>query len=491
MSGSSRSGDSAGALPRRGGTGAMAWFAGGAAFVAVFVSQAATSVWAPVLALATLAGLLLVRELRRNEGRAPLNAGVLYLAVIALYGLYPLLQYAALGGVFTPLNDSRLFDIQPRPDLVARIGWYCVTYAAAFLAAYCLVTGDRRRGERAIIRPATGALLWSILVLFIVFRGVVFVADAFYSAPGRDYLESYLRYAHLPLVAQQLLGHATGMLSILGIALVTVACLDWRRLRWWLAAWLTLEFVGLILGGGSRTEFVLLVLALAVAYHMLVRPLRIGVLVMGGFFLVVGFLALGALRAYELGGTVGAGLQVLVTANEFEALFGNAIDLERLVATGRVDRAALALPVYLGDIIGLVPQQLAPFEKVNLTRWYVETFYPAYAEIGGGFAFGAVAESMIGAGPIDLLWRGALVGVMLGWLDRRILSGPVSLTGFVVYVWILSSCYLMFRVTTLALLPVFVYRVLPVLILVLALAELLHMAGRVAHSADRARAATP
>jgi hypothetical protein len=449
-----------------------------AAVTALSVSGGARSIWPPIGCLMAVAIAMGVRERLRSGARAPLNAGVLFMAVVVLYGCYPLLEYAALGGVYTPLNDGRLYVMQPQSDVVSRIGWYGVAYAAAFLAAYSLATGGTVPGSRASVRFTSTSVIWAIFLVFVSLRGVVLAADLIFAARGGGYVESYLRYSHLPLLAQQLLGHANGMLNILGVALVTVACLDWRRLRWWLAGWLLLELAGLVAGGGSRTEFVLLIVALTVAYHFLVRPISTGTVVAAGVLLVTGFIALGAMRAYQAGGAIGAGLEVLSSTNEFESLFGNAVDLDQLVRTGRVDSDAIVLAVYAGDLIGLVPQQLMPFEKVNLTRWYVETYYQYHAEGGGGLAFGAIAEALVGAGPVDLLWRAGLVGVFLGLLDRRLLARSVSLPGFVLYVWVLSNCYLMFRITTLALIPVFAYRVVPVLLVVFLLAELLELAGR-------------
>jgi hypothetical protein len=456
----------------------LAALAGGFALVALAIGGTATSVWPPALLLLSVTAMLIIREWLRERGRAPLNAGVLYMAVITLYGVYPLLEFAALDGLYTPLNDPRLYDIQPRIGVVSRIGWYYVAYAAAFLGAYVIATRDQPRLAAVVVQRTDASVLWAVVLIFLALRGLVLVADLAFAQDSGNYVESYLRYSHLPLLLQQLIGHANGMLSVLGIALVAVACLNWRRARLPLLVWLALELLNLVTGGGSRTDFVLLVLALTVAYHQLVRPIPFSVLTTGGVALVGGFLALGAMRAYQGGDVVGAGLEVLSSANEFESLFGNAIDLDRMVESGRVDRSSLASAVYLGDIIGLVPQQLMPVEKVNLSRWYVETFYNFHAELGGGFAFGVIAEAIVGAGPVDLLWRALLVGFGLGWLDRRMRSAPVGLPMFVFYVWVVSSAYLMFRITTLALVPIFVYRVVPVLLAVMVLAELLALASR-------------
>ncbi len=211
------------------------------ATVALSVSSSAKSIWPPVIFLVAVALTLLLRERVRSVDRAPLNAGVLYMAVIVLYGCYPLLEYAALGGVYTPLNDGRLYVMQPQPDVISRIGWYFVAYAAAFLGAYSWTTVGTPRDRRVSVRFTSTTVIWAIFLAFILLRGTVLVADLIFAVRGGGYVESYLRYSHLPLLAQQLLGHANGMLSVLGIALVTVSCIDWRRLRWWLLGWLLLE----------------------------------------------------------------------------------------------------------------------------------------------------------------------------------------------------------------------------------------------------------
>jgi hypothetical protein len=445
--------------------------------VALGASAVATSVWPPTILLLSVAATLTLREWARAGDHAPLNAGVLYTAVIALYGTYPMLEYVALDGIYTLLNDPRLFEIQPVPEVVARLGWYYVAYAAAFVAAYFLASGGSSRRGGVSIAGTDKSLLWSVLLVFLVMRGFVLVADLIFAAPVTYYEEYYLRFSHLPLIAQQLLGHANGMLSVLGIALVAAACMHWRRLRWWVLGWLAFEFGALVVGGGSRTDFVLLILALTVSYHYLVRPISMRAMVLGGLALVGGFLALGAVRAFQQGGTVGAGLEILSTANEFESLFGNVVDIDRLVEAGRVDQASIGVAVYVGDLIGLVPRQLLPFEKITLPNWYVETFYPWHAEEGGGLAFGAIAESLVGAGPIDLVWRAALVGLLLGWVDRRVRQRKQTFGSFALYVWVLSNAYLMFRISMLALVPQVVYRVLPVALAIVVLADLLRRAG--------------
>jgi hypothetical protein len=120
-----------------------------------------------------------------------------------------------------------------------------------------------------------------------------------------------------------------------------------------------------------------------------------------------------------------------------------------------------------------------PFEKLNLANWYVSTFHTEYAERGGGFAFGVVPQSLIGAGWLDLIVRGLLVGFVFARFDRMVQAERVRLWKFAAYLWLITNCYITFRSTTLALVPVFVYRFVPALLTVIIVAYLLRMAASV------------
>ena len=111
------------------------------------------------------------------------------------------------------------------------------------------------------------------------------------------------------------------------------------------------------------------------------------------------------------------------------------------------------------------------------TTWYVDTFYSSFAEYGGGLAFGAIPEALLGSGWPDLIWRGALVGFLFRWFDDAIRKGTSSLWKFTLYLWLMFSCYQTFRVTTLAVLPLFIYRFLPAMLMVIAFAYLLRDAA--------------
>lgn len=440
----------------------------------------------PLVFLLGIGVLLTASESAKVRWVAPVNLGVMFGVVVVLYGAYPLVIYLVLGGTYTPLNDSRLFQAQPAPEVVGRIAWYHVLYLTSFVVSYWVASAKSSSGRAMGPRGVDSPQIWALMLVFVVLRLTTLIADVALAEPSIDYVDSYLRYRHLPLILQQVLGHANGILSVLGIAIVCVTCTNWARYRWLVIALISIEALGFAGGIGSRANLALLVLALLVSYHHQVRNVAFVRMLAIGLALLTGFLALGFLRAYQQGGLFVAAAEALTSATEFEALFANAIDLDRLTATGQLDRDSIWVAVYLGDIIGLVPQQLMPIEKVNLARWYLETYYMSLAEAGAGRAFGAIAESIVGTGPLDLTWRGAIVGTLFGIVDRRMRTREVGLWAWVLYVWAIVTCYLAFRSSTLAQLPHLVYRYVPAALVVTWIAGLLRPAALEGpHSANR------
>jgi hypothetical protein len=154
-------------------------------------------------------------------------------------------------------------------------------------------------------------------------------------------------------------------------------------------------------------------------------------------------------------------------STEFEALFGNAFDIYSRKLNDNIDAPSL-YPIE--GILNFIPQQLLPFEKPSLSRWYVDTFYSEYAETGGGLAFGVVAEALLSDMPwLAISWRAAFHGLLLAGifnLLHRNRSGPIKAA---VYVWLTVLSYQLFRDTTFSLLPKLFLNLLPAVALVYAI----------------------
>jgi oligosaccharide repeat unit polymerase len=436
-----------------------------------------TSVLAPLVTL-LLIGAAFFIVLQWRTRYAPIGLGTIFAAVVLLYGTYPLLMYWGLKGYYTPLNDSRLFTDQPPPADIAHIAWLYCLYLGCFCAGYLLRPHRTRSGNPLSISDLDSSTIWSLFAIFILLRVTLISVDLLFAETTLSYQESYLKYKNLPLLAQQLLGHANGIAMALSIVSMAFLTKRWNENRWIVLGWIGLELLLLLAHVGARTQFVMLCLSALFSYHFLYRSISTTRLLMVGSALVIAFLGLGILRQFTALGVSAVGTEALASNSEFEVLFANAYEIDRLLTLGEIDRASMFGVVYLGDILNLIPQQVTPFEKLNLATWYVETFHPVGAEFGAGLAFGAIPEALLGSGWPDLIWRGTLIGFLFRWFDDSIIEGHGTLWRFALYLWLMVSCYQVFRLTTLSVLPLFIYRFLPAMLLVSMLAFLLREAGK-------------
>jgi oligosaccharide repeat unit polymerase len=236
-------------------------------------------------------------------------------------------------------------------------------------------------------------------------------------------------------------------------------------------AWILFVAVTSAMRLGSRTELVMLLLAAAMMYHLLVRPLSPRLVVLMGVVGLTGFLALGVVRGAGISALAGG--NPFAYANEFQSLFSNTVHLSRVKDT----IGDLPAAFYLADFAALVPQQVAPFTKVNRADWYVTTFFPGYAESGGGYAFGTIPDAILLGGWLAAIALGSALGFTFAQVHRIYARHSDRFWVFVFYVWITTLSYLSFRSSTFALLVLLVYQFVPAVILVNFLAKGLKQLG--------------
>jgi oligosaccharide repeat unit polymerase len=408
------------------------------------------------------------------------EVGVVYVAIVWLYTVFPLVGFLVNGLQQNPTNDMRLYIFRPSADELGSIGWYHVVHLAAFAAAYLLWRGRAIVRDIAFRGPDRATVMAAMLIYLAIVTYVLFL-HLYFDLSARTYLESYLVHKRLPLVHAQLINHLSsygGARFILELVFLAALFANYRRWRLVIAGWLgvmaSLAFVRL----GSRTELVLFVGALIMMYHYQVRRLRFWNVVAFGVIGVSVFLLLGALRSRAITrGYDSTGINpIFGYATEFENNFANAYDLARLRAVDLIQNLPPAF--YLVDLLAFVPQQLLPIEKISPAVWYVTTFYPDYAASGGGMAFGSIAESVLGGGWLDAVGRGGALGLILALVYRWHTRSGRRLWPFILYVWLTLLVYNSFRGTTFMLLGLFVYRFVPVWLGVTVVASMLRAVPR-------------
>lgn len=437
----------------------------------------ALAVAAPLIATLACTLLLILLLARRRRGDVLwFEIGLVYASVVTIYAVYPLAGFLALGQRYTPYSDLRLQQIAPDAALMGRIGWLYAIHLLAFVVCYVTVRG---RLPLRVARPVSPRVSVGLaaLAFYLAISGFTIVLGWFYDTSAASYLESYLVARRLPLLVAQIAGHLNGAQYPLAIALLVLLFSRYPRSRPILIAWIIGTGVVTALRLGNRTEFALFAFALAISYHALVRRISVRLISVGALAGLAGFVAFGILRAGAAGVSGHAWYAVpFAMSSEFEVLFANALHLDHVLAS----RADLRLPdlFYLGDLLALVPQQIAPFTKFDPSAWYVNTFFPEYAAAGGGLAFGLVAESLLTGGWASAAGRGTVLGLLFAAVHRLYIHRGERFWVFVFYVWLTTSSYQAFRASTLYLLVPFVYRFLLVMAAVKLTAAMLDLASR-------------
>ena len=402
---------------------------------------------------------------RRRRGLVPwFEIGSVYVTVVTLYMTYPLIGFLALGQTYSPLNDGRLYMMHPDAESMGRIGWLYVCHLASFAGIYLLVRGRLPSGIRALPQPPLSILV-AMEIMYVGIEGFNTALGLFYDTSANSYLSTYLVARRLPLVFAQLTNHLNGIVYVLAIMLLAALFTRLPASRTVIVVWLAIVGVITIVKLGSRTQLVLLLQSTAIMYDTLVQPIRPRFVVI---FAVVGlmcFVAFGAIRNGAFRDEA-ASLNPFAYSTEFETLFANALHLDSI----RSSIGPLPAAFYAADFAALVPQQVAPFTKIDRGDWYVNRFFPEYAAMGGGLAFGTISESVLTGGWLAALIAGGALGFCFGTLHRVYSRTPRSFWLFVLYVWTTTLAYHSFRNGTFALLVLFAYRFVPAVLFVSLLA---------------------
>lgn len=376
---------------------------------------------------------------------------------VLLYGWLPLVGiYLARHGIGEIL-DARYEFLGFSDEQVFSAGLAYFLFLLGFACVYRL-TRRHRVAVQALRVPdkrEIRALVYGMAFVFACDFVVRSVADV---PVATSYIDSYTVLRNLPLILQQIIATTERLQFTFFLALMvfTIAGSP-KRHRVWLVI-VAAILVQSTLAGGSRSGAVLCAMSYLLCYttlvHQITRKTWV-VITLGG---IVAFLIAGQIRGGVSESASIAGLQ----SGEFTSVFINALDImQRKAALGDFN-----IPLYTLDLARVIPQQILWFDKLDPSVWYVSTFYPDFARAGGGLAFGAIAESFVGFGPMEALLRGALLGLVAGFVVNRLLRRNTTPMKLVTYIWLFAMSYQSIRDTTFTLFARYLFQVLPVAIYV-------------------------
>jgi hypothetical protein len=424
-----------------------------------------------------------LRTLQKRDGEIHVfEIGIFFSSIVLLYAIFPFIAFISNGLTFSPLGDGRLFAGQPSPEEIAPIYWYYFLFLASFALAYSVWRGHHNL-RRFQPPGADRRTFWIMVSCYLAIRlFFVFIRIHYNIEDAESYGESYLSLKGLPLLLQQLANHLGGMALTLQLLLMAFMVLNYRKYKFTILCWIALEFAGLALFGvGARTGPFALLIAFLMPYHLTVKRLSMRMVAVAGLVVLVLFVGLGVVRSLSTS-SPDAELSLLSSSNEFDAIFSNAYDLRQLKATG--DTKELFPQFYFVDFLNLIPQQLLPFRKLDLSAWYVGSFYPSFAERGGGLAFGVISEGIVGLGWFDIIWRGLTLGSIFAAMQKYLVAGRASFWKYGFYLWVTVLSYQCFRTSTFALVPRAFYQFLLLFVTVKAVSYFLGRSEPIQQSAS-------
>jgi hypothetical protein len=220
---------------------------------------------------------------------------------------------------------------------------------------------------------------------------------------------------------------------------------------------------------GARTELLLTLLCAAMLYHRFVRRLTLLPVLAAGTSFIALFLVFGAVRGTSsLGGNVDLARALLADnrdalfsiGTEFQTLFGGSYDLHRLIGTGVVKNVPRQFWLY--DLLIVIPQQLLPFDKIDVQEWYVQLHAPGRA---GYFMFNPIAQASVGMGWIEVVLRGGITAFLLARIHGWYVLRGRNFWVFLLYLWLTLEAYYTIRSSTTTILAFVLFRFVPLYLL--------------------------
>jgi len=439
-----------------------------AAFAFAFMTANERYVAAPGLACIIMM-LWLWMTLRHRDQKIPFfDAGIFCALATLVYTVYPLVNYWVGGFQFGILSDSRLqrYNIQP-----VEMGFFHlrhVLYLFFFVVFYSVFRG-RGTMEVGNVSTPSRSTRHAIVLFFLLLTGYFFLLQLMTgvnfntSYEAEAYTKNMSALASLPLLLLQISGKLVGILFIFKLALLFIVVSRCRQRRWLtiLLLWIVAEIVQTVYIKGARTGLVLFLMATALLYHRMVKPITMKFLITSGALLFIFFIFMGLYRGYRDFGSLQADLSranagIFSGSNEFQALLGTEYDVLRRKTGG----AVLPWYLYINDFITILPpRQLMPFEKVPASEWYLREI--GMSGTGWGGMWGVISQSIVGLDWIELALRGALLGYILARFHRWYLKHQSEFLGTLFYMFLCLKVYYTFRDTTFSLLANLVWEVIP------------------------------
>lgn len=396
------------------------------------------------------------------------DIGVFCSSATVLYTIYPLINYWLNGFEFGIIGDYRLHLHHPEPFELGVFHLRHVLYLFSFVVFYLAFRG-KGIYEVGNVKPPNGSERLTIYFFYVGLISYFFVLQLttgiriWGSYESAAFEENIAAIASVPSLLYLMSSKLDGIMLLFKLALLLIVISRFKQKKWMflLLAWVMAEIVYSIALKGPRTGLVLFLMSTTLFYHRMIKPLSGKFLLVSGSSLFLLFIFIGFWRQYSDFATLKMDLSQLSGSvfslnNEFQSMLGTAYDVLMRKESG----AYLPWYLYLNDFHTIIPpQQFLSFERTSAAEWYLREI--GLSETGQGFMWGVITQSIVGLDWLELAPRGALLGYILAKIHNWYITRQNGYIETLVYVVLCLKIYNTFRNTTLSLLPIFIWEIIP------------------------------
>lgn len=344
-----------------------------------------------------------------------LDFGFFMSVIISVYTIFPSISYLFFKDNLIFLG-TRVYNMQPSDNEVAYILLVSVSIVLGIFCSYKLSPSNYNFNSNHIsiipnyvVRNSIWIFIFSSIFIFIIkYSYGLFNPDS--------YNEVYTNNWKMPTIVRQFYLVFSEAVSFTKIILL-IHFLQRKNLNKKLLVLIFLVFILISFDPSkSRADLFIDLLLIFSLFQVFIKKFsKLKILIFAIFGLLI-FSLLGLYRSESIGSLLPSSF---ILIGEFNNIWANAIHINQLSSN---ENLLLPITVKLNEFISFIPSQFLPFEKMSISNWYMQTFYPDSFNRGLGLGFGIIAQSISDGGILFGFLRGFILGKLFLFFKKIILK---------------------------------------------------------------------
>lgn len=353
-----------------------------------------------LFAVTTVLSLFLLLKAQPAGRRTIFEPGFLLVGLFSLCYLLPTLIIVSGMDFYFPIDES----------YINKLSIYGVLFSLSFSIFYSKLKNLSFGG--IVYRYSTGNYLAkdNCFLLFLIIFFITKIVSKFYGIGNSgEYGDQYLIRLSMPSYVSQILNMLESLKWML-IYIIFSYGFDFslrdNSLRIVFITW-TIFLLDMLLTN-SRSNFVTYCIVAIAAYIFYNRPFGIKKEIFASFFFILALGCFSFIRDKSFG-SLGLSMSQVLVPSEFLSIYANAMHFLSIIDTN--DYIPPPGNPYLESLISFAPKQINT-EKWDLASWYVNEYFPDFAEAGGGLAFGIIPEAIVTWREFSIIFQSFIIAAI-------------------------------------------------------------------------------